>query len=286
MEVKYETDKKNVEIEMQQSVIARQNMQRRFWAAGVAVCVAFLILLWYMLLLRTRRNRALTEMNATKDKFFSIISHDLKNPALALHESLKLLVRNGRTWDTETLTEYCQELLQSAEGHIELIYSLLDWTRVQTGRMTCKIDTFPLCDLYPAISPIRKMAENKNIALTVSIPDNALVNGDSNILAVVVRNLLTNAVKFTPEGGQVTLDISPVSPMVYTISVSDTGIGMSKEQISHLFHLDRSNSQPGTAGEKGTGLGLIICRDLLEKHGTRLYTESEEGKGSRFWFEI
>ena len=293
MAAKYETAKKDLEIENQQQVIARQNMQRALLAGGMVACVVILAMLWHMLRLRTRRNRILTEVNATKDKFFNIISHDLKNPAVALLESLKLLVRNGRAWDTDILTEYYRGLLQSAEGQVGLIFSLLDWARVHSGRLTCKIDTFPLSDLSPAISQIRTIAENKKISLTATIPDNALVNGDSNILATVVRNLLTNAIKFTPAGGQVVIAVEPdykdkdcLIPAGYTITISDTGVGMSKEQISHLFRLDSTRSQPGTAGEQGTGLGLIVCRDLLEKHGTTLHVESEVGKGSKFWFSI
>ena len=138
------------------------------------------------------------------------------------------------------------------------------------------------------------MADNKGVAFSAQMPDNAIVAGDRNMLAIVVRNLLINAVKFTPAGGQVMFEVSqgccrdgarPVSTG-YTIAVSDTGIGMTKEQISKLFRLDSARSRKGTAGEEGSGLGLIVCRELLEKHGSELHIESEEGKGSRFWFEL
>jgi signal transduction histidine kinase len=151
------------------------------------------------------------------------------------------------------------------------------------------------------------MAENKGVAFTATIPGDALVTADGNMMATVVRNLLTNAVKYTPAGGTVALTVTPVAYNVtttddtspasasgnehehsrrYVITVSDTGTGMSREQISNLFRLDSSRSQPGTAGEPGTGLGLIVCRDLLDKHGATLHIESEPGKGSRFWFEL
>jgi signal transduction histidine kinase len=172
--------------------------------------------------------------------------------------------------------------------------------------MTCTPGTFTLSDLVSNISLIRNMAEQKGITLNVSVPANALVTCDSNMIATVVRNLLTNAVKFTATGGTVTLKASPnplpsASPAGFKggefpppsgelegafISVSDTGIGMSSEQIRNLYHLDNSQTRRGTAGEKGAGLGLIVCRELLEKHGATLHVESEEGKGSRFWFEL
>jgi signal transduction histidine kinase len=316
MEVKYETEKKDMEIERQQNLIARHHIQRILWIGGIALCAVILALLWYMLRLRTRRNHALSEMNATKDKFVSIISHDLKNPAVSQRDALRLLVRNARLWNADTLTDYYTGLLKSAEGQVELIYSLLDWARLQTGRMTCTPDTFPLAELLPDLPLIRKMAESKGITLHINLPGDALITGDSNMLATVVRNLLTNAVKYTASGGVVTLEIiengelrmengavnstasgkgsailnSQLSTLNsekrYTVSVSDTGIGMSREQTGKLFHIDIAHSRKGTAGEEGSGLGLIVCREMLAKHGAMLHVESEEGKGSRFWFEV
>ena len=294
MAAKYETEKKELEIEQQRSVIAHANMQRWLLAAGIVVAVVFLVLLWYMLRLRNRsnrnlaeRNNALTEINMTKDKFFSIISHDLKNPAVALLDAMNLLVKNSRSWDTDTLSDYYGELLQSAEVHVELIQHLLNWAKVQSGRIVCRPEKFYLsARLRFDVSQVRGMAEKKGITLTDAIPEDTLVNADSNILATVVRNMLTNAVKFTASGGTVTLSAEPAANGKHVIAVSDTGVGMTKEHISAMFRIDISRSQPGTAGEQGTGLGLIVCKDLLEKHGTTLQVESEKGVGSRFWFVV
>jgi signal transduction histidine kinase len=296
LEVKYETGKKEHEIERQQHIISRQNMERALLAAGIILCIVFLTLLWYMLRQRARRNRILAETNATKDKFFNIISHDLKNPAVAIRDNLKLLVHNVALWDVDTLSGYGNELLKSAEGQVELLNSLLQWARLQTGRITCIPVTFDLAArLRTDISLIRKMAENKNIALTLRLPEQALIFGDGNMLLTVIRNLLTNAVKFTPAGGAVVLEASPnpsgggasgESKGAFTVSVSDTGTGMSDEQIRTLFRLDKPQSRRGTGGEEGAGLGLIVCRELLEKHGSALHIESKAGKGSRFWFTV
>ena len=287
MEAKYETEKKQLEIERQQGVIIRQNMQRSLLAGGIAVLAVFLALLWYMLRLRSRRNRALAEMNATKDKFFSIISHDLKNPAISQRNAIKLLVKNDRLWDADTLTEYYAGLLNSADGQVELLYNLLNWAKIQTGRMTYTPAVFGLtAQLRSDLVLIQNMAENKGITLNISIPKDALITGDSNMLITVLRNLLTNAVKFTASGGTVTLSVEPSGGGKYAFIVSDTGVGMSKEQICNLFRLDSAHFDRGTAGEQGSGLGLIVCRELIEKHGNRLRVESEKGKGSRFWFEV
>jgi signal transduction histidine kinase len=287
MEVKYETEKKELEIERQQNVISRQNMQRGLLAGGVIVCVLILALLWMMLRLRTKRNHALAEMNATKDKFFSIISHDLKNPTLTQRDTLQMLLDHLRTWDADTLEVYIKELVRSSNGQVELLYNLLNWAQVQTGRMPFQPNTFNFATRFRSeLGLMRTMAGRKGISLEVEMPEEVLVTGDANMLSTVVRNLLTNAIKFTPSGGVVTLAVTPSGNGQYTVSVSDTGSGMSREQISNLFRIDRQRSLTGTAGEQGTGLGLIVCKELIEKHGSTLHVESEPGKSSRFWFSV
>jgi len=332
MEAKYETEKKELEIERQQHIIERQNMQRWLLAGAIAIAAVILILLWYMLRLRNRRNHALTErntalserndaladMNATKDKFFNIISHDLKNPAEAQRDALKLLVQHVGQWDANILAKYFEGLLETAEGQVELIYNLLGWAQLQTGRMVYRPSTFNLAaGLRSDISLIRNMAGKKDITVDVRIPEDADVTGDSNMLSAAVRNLLSNAIKFTPVGGTVTLEASPYPSTPFPlqvlpptgeekgkrelggefsppsgelvgacISITDTGIGMTEEEISSLFRLDSAQSRRGTAGEQGSGLGLIVCKELLEKHGSVLHVESTPGSGSRFWFTI
>ena len=299
METAYETAKKDLEIEKQQNIISKQKMQRNILMGCTVFSGVILLLLWFLLRLRRRRNSALqekteilTEMNATKNKFFSLISHDLKNPAISLRDALQILLINAHSWDVDALNKYYNELLKSAENHVEFIYGLLSWAQIQTGRISFTPVPFFLPKLLPAISMIRKMAENKGIILNISIPEEAVVSCDVNMLLTVVRNLLTNAVKFTPTGGTVKLDVAPCRDAInrvstkYTISISDTGIGMSQQQIAKLFHLDSLHSQKGTNGEEGSGLGLIICKEFLEKHNSALHIESEVGKGSRVWFEI
>ena len=145
---------------------------------------------------------------------------------------------------------------------------------------------FLLSDLLADIPSIRKMAANKQIHLSVTIPDNTLITGDRNIISTILRNLLTNAVKFTASGGTVSLTVEAGADGKYSFAVSDNGVGMSRDQIQKLFRLDSALSRKGTGGEQGTGLGLIVCSELLEKHGTTLNVESEVGKGSKFWFEV
>jgi signal transduction histidine kinase len=339
MEVKYKVQQKEIEIERHQTEIARHKARQIRFIAGLMALTLLLVLLAYIVRLRTRRNRALaerndalTETNATKDKFFSIISHDLKNPAIAQRDAIQMLAENAPQWNAATLQNFYAKLLKSAEGQVELIYSLLNWAQVQTNRMPFNPIPFDLVsDLANDISIIRSMAERKGVSFHVETrfiaSHNAppLITGDSAMICTVVRNLLTNAVKFTPAGGEVTLsivgaDISTgsmhrlcVCPRIHDehtdtsgeqigdasgehagsplrqktrITVTDTGIGMTAEQIADVFRLDHKHSQCGTAGETGSGLGLIVCRELIEKHGSTLYIESEPAKGSRFWFEL
>jgi len=254
---------------------------------SLSLSTLVLILLLVMLYLRNKRNRKLAESNATKDKFFSIISHDLKSSAVSQRDALQLLLENSIHWDTASLTKYYQKLLKSANEQVDLLYTLLNWTQVQTGRMSYFPMPFDMVSaLQPDIALIKNMAESKDLIFDVQTPGAALVTGDCNMFITVIRNLLTNAVKFTPKDGKISLEIKTNKSGAYIISVVDSGIGMNSEQMQNLFRLARQRPRKGTVGEQGSGLGLIVCNELLQKQGSQLHVESEEGKGSRFWFEL
>ena len=317
--IKYETAEKQLQIERQQTEISRQKSRQYILWAGLSVAAALLVLLVYIVALRTRRNRELANANATKDKFFSIISHDLKNPAIAQRNAIQLLLEHSGTWDAASLALYYQKLLKSANGQVDLLFTLLSWAQLQTGRMPFHPAQFDLvAALQPCIDIVRSMAEDKGITLNIHTPDTAIVTGDYNMLATVVRNLLGNAIKFTSTPGEVSLSITPAThssqshresitthssqshqgslsprtgvlhtpPSRYLLSITDTGTGISPLQLETLFDLDRPHPRTGTSGETGSGLGLIICKELLQKHNTQLHVESKEGKGSCFRFEI
>jgi signal transduction histidine kinase len=283
----YILSKKDIEIELQKNLIAKQNMQRNLFMGGIVLCGLLLTIFWYMLRLRRRRNHALAELNTTKDKFFSIISHDLKTPAVAQRDAIKMLLGKVEKWDLPTLQSFIAELLHSANVQVELLYKLLNWAQLQSGRMTCHPESFDLAPrIISEIALIQKNAEDKGVQLQTEISNPCMITADAEMIATVLRNLLSNAVKFTPKGGTVQLDVERSRNAAYTISISDTGIGMSQQQISELFSLDTLHSHKGTGGEEGSGLGLIICKEFLEKHNSTLHIESEEGNGSRVWFEI
>ena len=293
MEVKYDVQQKELEILQQQTEIRRHKTLRNFYITGLVATGLFILLLIYIVMLRTRRSRELAEMNTVKDKFFNIISHDLKNPAIAQRDAVQLLSENIDKWDINISKDFSQKLLKSSNGLVELLKNLLNWAQIQTGRKIYNPVSFNLISaLQPDLTLVKGIAEQKNITFTTQLPPTVIISGDENMLTTVVRNLLTNAVKFTDTGGTVTFDISDCRDKAclvstkHTISITDTGTGMTSEQLQNLFRLDRQKSKKGTAGEQGTGLGLIVCRELLEKHGSTLHIESEVGKGSRIWFEV
>ena len=283
-EVRYQTQEKELEILRQQTEIDHHKRMQYIYIGGLCAAGVVLILLIYAIWLRTKRNRELREINATKDKFFSIISHDLKNPAIAQRNALQLLAKNGSSWDNDTLSQYHNELLKSADYQVELLYGLLNWAQMQTGRMPYIPIDFDLAEsLRHEVGMLQNMTNHKHIKLNVQLPTQAIVTGDRNMITTVVRNLLTNAIKFTGEGGWVSLEVSP-SDKGYMVVIKDNGIGMSEEQMNNLFRIDYQQSKSGTAGEQGSGLGLIVCKELLGKHGKTLIVESEQGKGSVFGF--
>jgi signal transduction histidine kinase len=289
-QVKYETAEKQLEIERQQTEIERQRTQQFIYIGGLTLAVLLLFMLVYNIILHRRRNRALAETNALKDKFFSIISHDLNNPVLTLRNGLQMLSEQITQSNTDNLYNLCQNLLKSANGLTDLLQNLLKWAKIQTGSI--KYNPIPfnlLVALQSELNIVKSMADSKKITFETLMPPSAIITGDVNMIKTVVRNLLTNAIKFTGEGGMVKLEIKDKGineKKQYVVSVIDDGVGMSREQIDNLFRIERQQTREGTAGEQSSGLGLIVCCDMLQKHGSKLNVESETGKGSKFWFEL
>jgi DNA-binding NarL/FixJ family response regulator/signal transduction histidine kinase len=283
-----EIERQQMEIELQQSEMSRQRVKQNMLIGGLVGLGLLLVLLGFVVRLRNQRNRELAEINITKDKFISIISHDLKNPALLQRNILKLLVEKGSQFDAETIAQYHAELLKSADSNVHLLFNLLNWAQTQTRRISYHPVSFNLSAYLQqnVVQLSSDMAKHKGIELVAELPNATIVTGDKNMLVTVVRNLLDNAIKYTSSGGQVKLSVEPTDKGKFIVSVSDTGVGMSAEQIQNLFRLDLPNSKNGTAGEIGSGLGLIVCKELLEKHGSRLNVESTVGAGCRVWFEV
>lgn len=228
----------------------------------------------------------LRELNATKDKFFSIIAHDLKNPIGAFKNVLELLYTNFDEFTKEELLEFIEPLRESSNQLFTLLENLLLWSRSQTGKIQIEPIEFDIVDLIKQnISLLKLQAENKSITLEAKTPERIFVLADINTITTVLRNLISNAIKFTNPGGKIVVSAT-VQDNFAKVCVEDSGIGMSKETIEKLFRIDVHHTSLGTANEKGTGLGLIICKEFVEANGGKIWVESEQGKGSKFFFTV
>jgi signal transduction histidine kinase len=250
--------------------------------AGLGL-VALILLASGLLLAEGRESRnreqQLQELNFNKDKFFSIVSHDLRGPAANVLKLSEFLMEETTPEDRKVITGH---LYSSAQGLHKLLENLLGWARLQMGRV--EVNPVPV-NLYQAvqesIAQAALQASGKNIVIRNAVTPEATACVDEQMCAAVLRNLLQNAVKFTHPGGSVVVEARPAGTSV-ALLVSDTGVGMPAEVVNRLFHLGTHFSSRGTANESGSGLGLILCRELVEKNNGVLSVTSQPGKGTTF----
>ncbi len=233
-----------------------------------------------------KSERNLMELNATKDKFFSIISHDLKNPFSSLLSISELMVENFDDTDVDDHRAGFRKINQSVKHLLDLLENLLTWSRSQRGRIKYEPVRFNLSVLIQENINLHKLAaERKGIILEPPGEEGVYAFGDRDMINSVVRNLMTNAVKFTDKNKKVEVRVKSDDQQV-EVSVMDEGIGIPHECIGKLFRIDEKYKSVGTAGEKGTGLGLIICREFVEKNGGEISVNSKPGEGSTFSFTL
>lgn len=232
------------------------------------------------------REIQLTELNATKDKFFNIIAHDLKNPFTSLLGSSELLYENIGSMESENIKELALILNDSAKSGYAILQNLLDWSRSQTGLLKINPERINLRNLINEnISAQQLAAANKEIKIYYKAEEDIFVYSDKNMFNTILRNLLSNAVKFTYKSGKVAVTTTRTNDEV-VVSVKDSGIGIPEEKIKELFKIDTRNSNPGTENEQGTGLGLKLSKEFVEKLGGRIWVECIENRGSEFRFSI
>lgn len=233
-----------------------------------------------------KSTEALVKLNETKDRFISIISHDLRTPFTSILGFTDLLLSDNELSDVEK-TQYVKFIQESAQSMFSLVNSLLDWTRLQTGRMKFepeKTDAKNIVD--KSLRSLAGMAMQKGITLKNTLED-VIVFADDNLLLQVFNNIISNSIKFTASGGSITVSAVPyVLNRSYEFSIKDTGIGIKEENLSKLFNVDTKFTTEGTAGEKGTGLGLSLCKEIIEKHNGKIWVESVYGEGSDFKFTL
>ncbi len=236
---------------------------------------------------KLRQNETrLIELNATKDKFFSIIAHDLKNPFNSILGFSEMLKLEAKHLENSSIGNYASLINTASRYTYQLLENLLTWARMQNGTVPFSPRSLIVEQLVRDEFEIaRPNAGQKKITLTSDVPKSLIIGADENMFRNILRNLVSNAVKFTPKGGEVHLSAEVVDAAV-VISVTDNGVGMKPDDIEKLFKIETNFSTRGTESEKGTGLGLLLCKEFVEKHGGKIWIESKEGIGSKFSFTI
>jgi PAS domain S-box-containing protein len=233
------------------------------------------------------KNEELIKIVAEKDKFFSIISHDLRSPFNGFLGLTQMLADNLHSLDFDDVQNIAQSMSKSAKNLYRLLENLLEWSRIEQGLVPFNPQKLVLQEtIDDVLSAVSEAAKHKKIGVTIVIPENLMVYADSNIIETVLRNLVSNAIKFTPSGGEISINAKISNNQNLLVSVKDTGIGMKKELVEKLFLITGNISRRGTDDEPSTGLGLFLCKGFIEKHGGVIWAESEEGKGSVFYFSV
>ncbi len=300
LQVKFQLEQQSQENEMlrknneiQDLTISSQNFIRNFL---IITSIVFLFAL--VIITKSRKSfkklnvklktseSELLKINANKDKFFSIISHDLKSPFSSLLGAVDILEAEQNELSPEETKEMIQIVKHTANNVYQLLNVLLDWARIQIDKMDYKIVSVNLFERCNEVFDLLKInASNKNISLVNSVEKEAFVFADSLALNTVLRNLVSNGIKFTKPNGKIIIE-SKKNDNEVQIIVSDSGVGLSQDDIDKLFRIEIHHISIGTNKETGTGIGLILCKELVEKHGGKIWVESELGVGSKFMFSL
>ena len=233
------------------------------------------------------KNELLQTINAEKDKFFSIIAHDLRGPLSAFVAATQIITEEIQTMSFEEIKDIAESMKTSATNIYSLLENLLEWSRLRRGGM----DFIPVKlnlkkNIALSTNVLSEAARKKGIEIELSVPDELEVIADSHMFEAVMRNLVSNAIKFTSSGGKVNVEAVYKDDHSIEIKIRDSGIGMAPELLTRLFQINEKTSRPGTEGEPSTGLGLLLCKEFIEKHGGNIWVESEVGKGSTFSFTL
>lgn len=314
MKIKYETENLETENELLKKdnqihllELNRQKNIMNYWIAFTLLILALAVLSFSRFRLKKKTNTLLRskndqledanqklvisennlkELNATKDKFFSIIAHDLKNPFQSLLGFSETLYNQMDELDKEELLEYSRLIYESSQNLFNLLSNLLQWSRSQLG----SIKLTPInVNLYEAIDDVLSLLNisitKKQLTVVNAVPKDTHILADKHVISTVLRNLINNAVKFTDKKGEIKI-ISEISDKSIIVSVQDNGSGISKENLGKLFKIDQEHSTKGTDNESGSGLGLILCKELVKQSGGDIFVESTLGKGSTFTFSL
>lgn len=232
------------------------------------------------------QNDELIRLNKDKDRFITIIAHDLKSPFNGILGLLDVLTENIRNYDIEKISELLNLIKSSSQNTFALLEDILIWVKANSNKINFEPEILNLPTLYhEVIENLKQNATAKSITINNLFTDDSTVFADKNMLKMVLRNIISNAVKFTRKQGCINVSVEKNQAEII-ITVSDNGVGIEPERLNNLFDISNTISTVGTANEKGTGLGLVICKEFIEKHGGKIWAESELGKGSDFKFTL
>ncbi|MCX6270524.1 MAG: PAS domain S-box protein [Bacteroidetes bacterium] len=229
----------------------------------------------------------LKESNSSKDKFMSILAHDLKNPFNAILGFSSVLSEEYDEYTDEERKHFISNIFHASENTFALIHNILEWSRAQTGRIEFKQEYHDLSTLVnETIKLLKPSIDAKKIHVSNGVPFNTQIFADENIIRTILRNMLSNSVKFTDPGGSVKLRVRSLNHDLLEVCIEDNGLGIPEDGLAKLFKIDEPYRREGTTGEQGTGLGLIICKEFVEKSGGMIWIESKEGVGTKFFFTM
>ena len=232
------------------------------------------------------KNQELEDLIGTKDKLFSIIGHDLRNQFNIIVGFLEVLVSDFKKLDASKVEYHLVNIANSSKYAYNLLENLLTWARMQTNMIQYNPETFIVNEkINESLELLKGASEKKNIKIAVNSEEEVTIYADVNMFSTVLRNLVANAIKFSHENGYISIKVKR-SDNLCEISVKDDGVGISEQDIRKIFRIDSKHKTLGTKGEKGTGLGLILCKDFVEKNGGKIEVKSELGKGSEFSFTL
>lgn len=232
------------------------------------------------------KNKELVELNATKDKFFKIIAHDLRSPLSSLLGGLSVLGHENNQGNPESNMEIVKMLKSSVNKGLKLLNNLMEWSSLQTNVFPFQPAIINLKELVEEnVELLSNLAMDKSIVIDFNISKEVSVFADENMISSVIRNLVSNAIKFTNREGKIEVSSKRLEGF-YEIAVKDNGVGIEEQLLDNMFKIDKTSSTKGTSGEKGTGLGLLLCKEFVEKHGGEIRVETRQGNGSYFYFTI
>lgn len=234
-----------------------------------------------------KSEQRLREANAEKDKFFSVLAHDLKSPFSTFMMALEMFSNGSQSFTFDEISGYSKTLNTSAKKIYNLLENLLQWANLQRGILVGNPESIHISGIIrEAIATFAPTAEQKDVSISCDSNEHLIAYADKNMTSTIVRNLLSNALKFTPRGGSISVTSGELDNLMITVSVKDTGIGMSPDILESLFSLSGTISRPGTEKEPSSGLGLVLCKEFVEKQNGKIWAVSNESAGSTFYFTL